>query len=60
VWQMGLPGQTLKLRNKDGELQEIAFDDPNEAAHVSAVSFPGRNSARAWEAFAKGDTGKMT
>lgn len=57
---MDLGGQTFKLRTKSGDVQDIDFKDPDEKPYVSGVNFPGTNSARAWEAFAVGNTGRFT
>jgi len=57
VWQFATPGRTLKLRTKDGEVQDIDFSDPEEKAHVSGIDFSGINTGRTWEAFANGATG---
>jgi predicted dehydrogenase len=57
-WQMGFPGITLKIRIGNGEVEDVDFKDANEPAYVSGVGLPGTNTARAYEAFAKGDADK--
>lgn len=57
-WQMGFPGTSLKIRIGSGEAEEVDFKDANEPPYVSGVGLPGINTARAYEAFANGESDK--
>ena len=58
TWQIGIPGATFKIQDRDGEVQDVDFSDSTEPAYVSSVALPGTNTARVMEAFAKGEKDK--
>jgi hypothetical protein len=57
VWQFGAPGRKLTFRATGGEAESIDFTSVEEE-YVSSLPFPAPNTARVFDAFAKGDTGK--
>lgn len=57
AWQMGAPGQTLRVSNAENqEIETVDVTDSSEAAFVSGVPSPGTNTARVYEAFFDGKT----
>lgn len=57
MWQVDFGGSVLKLKTKDG-LEDVDFS-VKEEEWISGLSIPAHNTARSWEAFAKGDQGRF-
>ena len=54
-WQFGPPGTTVTVKTKEGGAEEIVYEkEGKEEEHVGKVPFPGTNTARLYEAFARG------
>lgn len=49
---------TFKLQNAKGEIEEVDFKDSTEPSHISSITGVAPNTARSYEAFTKGETGK--
>ncbi|KAJ2969757.1 hypothetical protein NQ176_g8505 [Zarea fungicola] len=53
--QMGQAGRALRMRvGREGELREVEWESPDEPDYIKDIPFPGTNSARLFEEFAKG------
>jgi hypothetical protein len=57
-WQLGPLGTKLRVRTKEAGFEEVGWEGIGEEEHVNKVGFPGTNTARVYEAFAKGEKGK--
>ncbi|KAI9847481.1 MAG: transcription regulator gal80 [Sclerophora amabilis] len=55
MWQMTAPGTTVRVCKADGEVEEVSLEVDDE---ISKLPWIGHNTARIYEAFAKGETEK--
>lgn len=55
--QMGLSGQEIRIKtvHDPKEARVVEWKDEKTPKHVEDVAFPGQNTARVWEAFARGE-----
>ena len=52
AWQLGIPGTALRVRLENEDVETIETEDKEE---LEGVDFPGKNVARLYEAFRKGE-----
>ena len=53
-----LPAAKLRVRKWGGEVESVEVEDKEEPEYVKAVTAPGENVARVWEAFHRGDASR--
>lgn len=57
-WQFVPEGTVVRVKSKgrDG-VEKVKWEDEGEERYVKEVDFPGTNTARLYEAFARGERG---